>query len=187
MTDLDSKTLLILPRGKPSLPDLQMDVKRIYEAEGRLREVAIVNPNTSQELSSFFNEVCNQTTKYVSWIEYEILQAQKNLDLIKAEIIVDRLPALAKELKETGQKPNEAWREAVIAKDSNYNNMLDILNALKAAKALLASKAKTFERAYFSAKDISKQKERVVATPKNAAVGELSEPQQNFMGVTQLK
>ena len=180
-------TIIVLKRGKDNLPPLQLQMERIYHAENRLKEVAFVTPVTSLELCSFFNEVCNETTKYESWVEYEILEAQKNLDKVKSGIIIDKLPELAKELKETGQKANEAWRDAIIMRDPDYEKALDKVNALKAVKSLLHNKAESFKRAYFSAKDIAKNKDQIGATPNiSRAVGDLSDPQHSFMGTTQL-
>lgn len=180
-------SLLVLPRGKPGLPPLQLDMQLVNTAEKRLKEVAFVNPTTCLELSSFFNEACNEVTKYEAWIEYEILEAEKSLNKIKAQIIVDKLPALAKDLKDSGQKPNEAWRDAIITLDCDYERALDIVNSLYAVKMLLRGKSESFKRAYFSAKDVSRGKEQIGATPNlNGAVGQLAEPQSNFMGVTQL-
>jgi hypothetical protein len=186
-TQEESSTILVVPRGKAQLAPLNLEMKRIYEGESRLKEVAYVTPITAQELSSFFNQVCNETTKYEAWIEYEILRSQERIDTIKAGIIIDKMPELAQKLKESGQKPSEDWRAAIVALDPEYRSAVEILNALKAVKMLLHNKSETFKRAYFSASKISDDKKKISATPNlNGNIGQLSDPQTNFMGVCQI-
>ena len=141
---------LNVPRGKPGLPCIPLDMNRVYEAEGRLAEIAYVTPVTSRELSTYFNQACNEAGKYLAWVEYEILQAVKTFDICRAKVILDKAPMEAAKLKESGGKPNEDWRDALVTMDPECQNALDTVNNLKAIKALLETKVKTFERAYFS-------------------------------------
>ena len=182
----DKAIILHVPRGKTGLPPLPVDMTRIYEGEGRLKEIAYVTPVTSRELSSYFNEVCNEANKYIAWVEYEILQATKTFDLCRAKVILEKAPAEAQKLKDSGLgKPNEDWREALVTMDEDCQAALDSLNNLKAIKALLESKAKTFERAYFSAK--LNNDEKTMASPNfSGTIGQLSDPQKNFMGKAQI-
>jgi hypothetical protein len=160
---------------------------RVYEAEGRLHEIAFVTPATTRELSAYFNEACNEASKYIAWVEYELLQASKTFDLCRARVILDKAPTEAAKLKESGGKPNEDWREALVTLDPECQAALDTINNLKAIKALLEGKAKAFERAYFSAKLNSDEKDRISASPNlTGAIGQLSDPQVNFMGKTQI-
>jgi hypothetical protein len=176
-------TKLSIPRGKPGLPQLSLDMSMIYQAESRLKEISYVTPVTSRELSSFFNQATNESTKYLAWIEYEILQAKKTLDIAKAKVILEIAPVEANRLKEAGIKMNSEWREALIAMDDDCQKAQDILNALYAVKYLLEGKAKTFERAYFSAKMVAEERNMVSATPNlSGNIGQLYGNDVRLMG-----
>jgi hypothetical protein len=166
---------LSVPRGKLGLPPIVLDLSRIDHGESRLKEVSYVTPLTSRELSSFFNEVTNEATKYLAWIEYEILRAKKECDIARARVILEKVPAEAEKLMATGMKANSEWRDALIATDPEYQQCYDIVSALTAIKYLLEGKAKTFERAYFSAKLVGEERSMVSATPNlNGVNGQLN-------------
>ena len=181
------KTLKV-PRGVPDLQGLSLDMTEVYEAEGRLNEVSHVNQMTAPELSGYFNKVCNTVTKYLSWLEYEILMAEKYHGLAKATVILDEAPAAFEKIKHTGVKFNEDFRDALVARSVECNKNLDTLNALKAVRALLDNKAKTFVRAYNSCRGLSYQKSQT-PTPNftSTHIGSTFDaPQSNFMGVTRV-
>ncbi|NBP13516.1 hypothetical protein EBU95_03840 [bacterium] len=176
--ELEFKTL-ILPRGKPDLPPLKLEMAEIYKAEGRLHEVSIVSPVTAPELMGYYNMVCNLTTKYISWIEYEILVAQKHFELAKSTVILDKMPDEVKRFKDSGMKANEDFRNALIARDPECSSTLDNLNQLIAVKALLENKARSFVRAYNASRSIW---ERRSGTPTPNFNGTIGAPASNLMG-----
>jgi hypothetical protein len=182
---LDSK-FLVIPRGVPGLKPFTIDMSAVYLAEGRLPETRFVNPHTAIELTSAFNEASGLIGKYISWINYEILQAEKEFGLCKATVILDKLPEQALKLKESGIKINEDYREAMIIRDADCSRALDILNGLKASKEFLESKHRLFERAYYSCRNLIAQPQQRHGSF-NAFNGELAEPQQNFMGKNETK
>lgn len=157
--------VLEIPRGGPNSSPISLEMSPIYEAESRLEEIRMVSPETAPELIGFFNVACNTTTKYLAWVEYEILQAEKHFDLAKATVILDKSPDFFIKLKESGIKPNEDMRNALIARDEECQEYLDKLNQLKAVRALLDSKAKSFVRAHNAAKVIFERKSFVAASP----------------------
>lgn len=175
---LEFKTL-ILPRGKPDLPPLKLEMDEIYKAESRLHEVSIVSPMTAPELMGYYNTVCNLTTKYISWIEYEILVAQKHFELAKSTVILDKMPDEVKRFKDSGMKANEDFRNALISRDSECSATLDNLNQLIAVKSLLENKARSFVRAYNASRSIW---ERRSGTPTPNFNGTIGSPASNLMG-----
>jgi hypothetical protein len=183
---IGDKKSMVVPRGTPDLKPMLLDMTDIYRAEDRLEEVKVVNPLTAPELRAFFNQTSNTATKYIAWIKYEILQANKNYKLAKAEVILDKSIELFKKYKETGMKYNEDFREAIIAKDPACNELQEKINMLEAAKALLEAKVDTFVRAYFSCDSASKSREGIhgiAASPNhNATPGMLSGGGVNLMG-----
>ena len=181
---MSENTLLAVPRGKANLEPLQLDMTLVYEAEGRLFEVRTVSPATAPELTGYFNEACNLSTKYLAWIEYEILQAEKGFNLAKATVILDKAPEEYKKIAGTGIKFNEDFREALIARDLECQDRLDALNGLQAIKALIESKSKSFERAYYACRHIAESKQKTAAMPNfSGTIGQTYEDEQNnFMG-----
>jgi hypothetical protein len=155
----------------------------IDEAERRLHEVRIVSNASAKELEGLFNEAANSTSKYMAWVEYEILKATKQHTLDRSTVILDKAPEEAKRLKETGIKMNEDLREALIARDEDCQKSLDVLNSLKAVKALLESSYWTFIRAHNSSSQVAQQK-GIAPTPNfSGSIGQTyNTPQQNLMG-----
>ena len=154
MTDLiNQAAILELPRGDLNKGSLQLDMSIIYAAESRIAEIRTINPATIADLIATFNEATNVTTKYVSWIKFEILRAKRNYDLAKATVILDKLPAEIARLKESGLKDNADFRSALYARDSECRQTKDIMDALEAAKAFLDAKIKSFERSYWDSKE----------------------------------
>jgi hypothetical protein len=175
---------LSIPQGTPGAKSLDLDMGLVRLAEQRLPEVRMVSPVTAAELSAFFNEACAQATKYLAWIEYQILVAEKNLDFEKSRVILDVAPEEFKKMKDTGIKYNEDFRNALIARDSGCQTMTDIYNSLQAAKALITGHADSFKRAHYSCKEIASAKSSGAATPHiNGAIGQTYEQDQdNFIG-----
>jgi hypothetical protein len=156
---------LTIPRGTPGQPAIALNMGEVYTAERRLNEVSLATPDTAPMLMGYFNEVCNTTTKYLSWVEYEILMAQKNHELAKATVILERSVEEFKKLKDTGIKYNEDFRNAVVARDPDCQSTLDTLNALMAVRALLDSKARTFVRAYNATRSLAERRSLNAAMP----------------------
>lgn len=181
-------TVLSVPRGGVDQPPLQLDMKLLHEAEGRLNEVRVVTPVTAIELTGFFNEACNLSNKYLAWVEYEIIQAKRNYDLARATVIleksVDEYEKQKARFKELGVKFNEDFREAMVIKDIECMQRKDVLDALEAVKFLIEAKSKSFERAYYACRLISDNKNRSAASPNfSGVIGQTYDTlQDNFMG-----
>lgn len=176
---LDSNTLVI-PRGLPGLAPIKLDMSKIYEVEGRIQETRYANPHTAIELTALFNEASGLASKYIAWINYEILQAEKEFDMCKAVVILDKLPEQLAKIKTLGIKPNEDYRNALITKDPECQKALDVLNGLKSVREFVESKHKLFERSYYSCRNVMAQP--IKYTPINTNTGSTFEPQRNFMG-----
>lgn len=181
MNSLSNKRVLSVPRGNPNQPALELDLGPLDEAERRLYEVRLNNPALAKDLEGTFNEAANLASKYLAWVEYEILQAQKNHDLNRAVVILEVIPEKAKELKELGIKMNEDYREAMITKDEACAKSLDILNSLKAVQALLKANMDTFVRAHYSARNNDKNQATVPTPNFTNVVGQMPD-NANLMG-----
>jgi len=173
-------TVLSIPRGVPGLPPLDLEMKPIYDAERRLHEIRVVTPGTRSELQGFYNETCNLTSKFIAWVEYERLQAVKNLGLERARVILEEAPAQFQKLQDSGIKFNEDFREAVVMRDIKYQEALDRLNSIIAVKTLLDGKFWTFHRAFNSCGEMSMNKGLISASPN--LTGTLNTDDGNFIG-----
>lgn len=181
-----NQTTLVVPRGTPNLDPIKLVMSEIYSIEARIPEVRFVNEVTGIELAGSFNHAISITGRYLSLIEYEILQADKYLNEAKSDVIIDKTPDEAKRLKDLGIKMSEDIREALVYRDPTYQKRLDILNGLKATKMLLKEKHDAFKRAYYSC-DSKVNGARTFGGKKiNGSVGMLTEPQGNMMGENQL-
>lgn len=181
MNTLSEPRILRVPRGLPNKPPLELNMEILDTAERRLHEVRLANPALSKDLEGLFNEAANTATKYLAWVKYEILQAEKNYTLDRATVILEKLPEEALKLKDKGIKMNEDYREALIARDEACSKSLDILNALKAVQSLLEASSETFIRAHYS----SRNKEKEMAPTPNfiGTTGQTVDVSQaNFMG-----
>lgn len=186
MIDNLTTTSLSVPRGTPGLVGMSLDMTLVYEAERRLTDLRSVNHETAPELMLYFNNSLNQIAKYMAWVEYEILNAEKYYGIAKAEVMLDKAPELFKtRYKETGIKFNEDFREAVVAKDQTCQERLDTLNYLKAVKVFLENKASAFAKAHYTAKASLEHRRGINPMPNlTGTVGELANVGEGFMGIS---
>ena len=182
---METGTSILVPRGIPNLAPLTLDMTKVYIAESRIVETKAVGPATAPELKAVFNEANAIVSKYIAWVKYELNQAQTYIDLAKAEVILDKLPEKLREYKEKGIKDNADLREALVTQDTQYRDRKNAYYALEAVKCLLEAKAKSFDRAYWDCKKDDKNSGGYQSFPMKE--GELSDPQGNFMGVSQFK
>lgn len=173
--------LLLVPRGTPGLEPLRLDMTEVYHTERRLREVAFATPGTAPELQATYNVAANEIGKYISWVKYEKLRAEKELKLAKARVIIDDLPGHAARLKESGIKMNEDIRDAYFVKDKACSEMMEKINAIEAVLALLESKFWSFIRAHDSVSNTA-AKRGMTGINMNATPGQLETTEGGFMG-----
>lgn len=173
----ESKSLTV-PRGTPNLAPMSLDMTEVYLVELRLPDIRTANPGNAQELMGTFNAASNTLVKYIAWVDYEILQAQKFLGISKATVILDKAQEELK--KYPGLKNNEDFRNALIARDPECQERLDKLNGLIAVRALLDGKVKSFVRAYYTAQAVV---ERRGSNPsQNFTATAVGAPHENVMG-----
>ena len=147
---LDSGRTIEAPRGKSGASNMQLNMTRVDLAESRLSEVKTLNIGVAADLKSVFNDAMSDLTRYLALVKYEYLQAKQNMELAKAEALLDKYPEYVRSyLKDAGMKDNSDIRDAFIARDVQYREWQSIINHLEALTALLEAKNKTIERAYW--------------------------------------
>ena len=150
MSDLINKKSikLITASGKV----LEISTEIIYHAESLLPGILTANKGNVNGLISNFNRAMISISQSLVQVNYEIVQAEKALKLVKAKIILDDLPEKIKSYRSMGIKDNADIRESIVLSDEDYQKHEDILNRLRAVKELLQVKYNMFDRSYWDAK-----------------------------------
>lgn len=141
---------LSIPRGTPNKDPIQFDMNRIDYAESRLPEVKVLNLGVVADLKSVFAEAMSDLGRYLATARFEYLQAKQQMELARAEALLDKYPDYVKStLKDNGMKDNSDIREAFINRDPMFAHWQSVINHLDAMISLLEAKNKTVERAYW--------------------------------------
>lgn len=148
---------IIVPSTLKGIPGPTLDLRVVNIAEARIPEVAIVTPEKAPELLAAFNVAYLEASRMAIQLEEELLRAKQTVERVKALIILDRAPKILTERGlSTGKNPagSADLRQAVIDSDPEYQQAVDIVNAIDCYMALMKNKAKGIEMAYTSVKRI---------------------------------
>jgi len=126
-----SKKLIIPGHGHCKQLELSMD--KIKEAQSRTHETKVVTPATYNELEYVFNEAYRDAIKYITEIRHEKTKIEKSMQERKADIILDIIPKMLADQPKSSN--NADFRNAVIARDEEYQNHLEHLNKLVALES----------------------------------------------------
>lgn len=133
---------IVLPAFGKS-PKLNLDMNVIREAERRLVEAKTVSPVTYPDLSHCYNESYRMLKQHLSNLGYQLLLAEKAIEMAKADVI---LGSYAEHLKD---KPKSAGstdlRNAFLTRDKAYNEALDRSHQLQAIISNFEGKVKVLE------------------------------------------
>lgn len=136
----ETREVIIPPLGER--PEVYLPFNKIFEGESRLYEAQTVNPSTYSELEYTYGEGYREAKTHLAVVGYEIAQTDKMLQKIKSEHIIDHYPEF---LKETKVRDSASVRDAFLAKQSDYMEAVERLNALKALEKHMENKVKVFE------------------------------------------
>lgn len=143
MTDLIANDHSIILPAFGKSPQLTLDMGIIREAEQRLIEAKTVSPVTYTELSHCYNESYRMLKMHLSNLGYQLLMAEKALQIAKADVI---LGAYADYLV---GKPKNAGsvdlRDAFLTRNEAYNAALDRSHQLQAIISNFDGKIKVLE------------------------------------------
>jgi hypothetical protein len=146
----DEKTCsLIVPRvsGPPAL----LSIRKIYETECRIREVATVNAQKAPELLAVLNVTYLEINDLLGQLELLAYEAQKALSSRQAIVLLDIAPGI---LESRGLKTSVDLRDAILNQDSGYVECQDRIAQIKAVTSLLEGKREGIVMAYTSIKKI---------------------------------
>lgn len=134
-----------------NMPEVGIDLGKTKEAENRLIEAKTVNPVTYTDLEHCFNESYRELKRHMSTLGLHIAKAEKELGLIKAEVLLDKYPdflaAKSADCKAKGIKFQDSadHREAFLIRDEEYQKGLDHLAKLKAIESYCEGRVKVME------------------------------------------
>lgn len=152
----DEKTCSILaPRA--NLPPMPLSLQRIYEAESRIRDVALVNQHKAPELLACFNIAYLDLNDHIRQLELLLHDAKKVANRRRSVVILDEVPkVLSEKGLNTARSPggSEDQRQAVLDMDDEYVAHTDRVAQVKCLIELLDGKRKAIEWAYTSVKKI---------------------------------
>lgn len=153
MSDLikEAEHALVVPRAGADVSAIVIDLETILRAEARIIEVQAVTPMKAGELLATFNVSWRDLHYNICLLEKEKNDAQRELNRIRATVILERAPKL---IKEKGLSDNKETREACVTLDPEYDKAQEVLDQLVAAIELLKGKLKSFEMAYTSVKKL---------------------------------
>jgi hypothetical protein len=148
---METQTLLVVPRGDPSLGTLNLEMEFVYWAENRISEVATVNPHKAPELLAVFNKAWSELGKLRTKLKMELGTAQQQVNLRRGQVLLDEADGV---LKGKGLATSKDLREAVVEVDSKFQELSARLHTLQVYEEWLEVKSKSLEMAYTSVKKI---------------------------------
>ncbi len=152
--------ILKVPRGRPDLEPMTLDLTELNFAKERLKEISGVNRDTGPELVSYFAEAFFEAKRMYTQIEFELNSAQKESKQLRAFILLEKVPeklkskGLSSSSKPTG---SEDLRDAVIETDPDYAALQERIVTIKYCSELLSSYVEAIKMAYFSVQKIMSQ------------------------------
>lgn len=150
-------TAIVCPRGNPDLQPLVLDLTKIYKIQNRICEVAFVTAGKAPELLARFNEAFLDCHEQVVALEYELVQAKRVQNRIRAIIIIDKAPGILESKGLTSGKSragSEDLRNAVLDQDDDYLKACETVAQIECIIELFRGKMRGFQMAYESTKKI---------------------------------
>lgn len=121
-----------------------LDMTCAKEAETRALEVKLVNPITFPELEIMVTRAYQELRRNHTVVNFLIAEAEKNLDRVKADALLDRYPAFL-EGRPKGMD-NADTRKAFLSRDKDYSDTEERIQMLQATESFLDGKIKVMER-----------------------------------------
>lgn len=152
---MNAQVAIMVPR--PDGTSVALDMGEIYQAEARVKEVAIVNAHKAPELLAVFNMAFLTLNDHLRKLEMCLNEADKKARQIRSVIILDKVPEIlkAKGLA-SARSPggSEDQRQAVLDADADYTAARDRVELIRCMIELLKGKRQAFEMAYTSIKKL---------------------------------
>lgn len=133
---------MVIPAYK-GIKAIELDISSTRASESRFHEVKIVNPSTYVDLEHSFNESYRELKRHSATIGYQITMAEKALEQVKAEIVLDKYPTYMAGKPKSSD--NADMRKAFMMRDQEYLEALDRIAMLRAMESWVDGRTKVIE------------------------------------------
>jgi hypothetical protein len=157
MSDVNSGTLIFVPRALPGNSPLKFDLGEILKAESRITDIATVTVAKAPEMMALFNVIYLNLSGMISSVQFEYELAKKRKDETRAIALIDKIPGILKEKGLTSAKSpmgSEDIRNALLDLDTDYGEAQEKVIQLKCILSLLEGKRDSIDRAYTAVKKV---------------------------------
>jgi len=157
---LSAKQALVVPRADGSAPYV-FDMRPIFKAEARLVELQGITKFKANELVVAFINACDESKKFLSILNGELLRAKEQLKYVRGIVVLDRAVDVLKSkglVSSSSKSPagSEDLRDAVVHTDKEYKEAVDRLAQVTAAAEYMDGKVEKMRMAYFCANAANK-------------------------------
>ena len=157
MSDETSDLTIYAPAGVPGGAETAINMSHWGRLEARIQEIAHVTPTKAPEMLATFNRAALDLDQLSGQLELEYQSAMREVDRLKGEILLDRVPRiLAEKGLATAKNPmgSEDMRQAVLSQEKDYQAQLERVDQLKALLKMVRGKFDAFERAFRSVRTL---------------------------------
>lgn len=141
---------------------LDVDLREVYAAETRTSELAAVNRQRAPELSSALGRGHGFAAEAYVRLSHYVNLAGNALKKREAVIILDEAQqVLIEKGLTTSRSPGGSadFRAAVVAADSQYGALQDLLEQLKAVRGLVSVKMDSLQKSYYGVMAVYKSQD----------------------------
>ena len=168
------------PSANPAAPDLQIDLSEIRAAEGRIHEIATLNPQKAPELLATLNSAWRAVNEHLLTLKTEAVRAARRVNEVRSAVLLDEVVEKLKAKGLTSPKSpagSEDLRHAVLDGDQRYQDALERARLIECVVELIDGKRRSIEMAFYVAKEI-------MAGRRNGGIGNVSLPARLEEGLT---
>lgn len=154
---INMSQIIHIPSVSPNGNAIEIDFSYWAQQEARIAEIATVTGVKAPELLATFNRACLELDRIANNVELEYHNSVRAADRLRAEILIDKVPGIliSKGLATTkNPMGSEDLRNAVLARDPDYDQALERSEQLKALNKLMRGKFDAFERAFRSVRTL---------------------------------
>jgi hypothetical protein len=149
-TTLHQLPSLIIPAAGPRadgsfvIPARRLSLEFTKAFESRVLDTRTVNPSTYNDLEYTLSLAYQELKGHFAEITYSLAKAEKMVDDVRAEVLLDRYPEFIKDKPRSMDTPDT--RKSFVQKDEGYSKALEYRDMLKAYEMLIEGRIKAVEK-----------------------------------------
>ena len=122
----------------------KLDLKAVFEAEGRLIEGKDVNAATYGALEYLYNEGYRQSKMHLATVSFQKIRAERQRDREKSRVILEVLPPLLE--GKPASYNNSDFRHSILVSDEKYNSVCEHIDLLTSMEHFFETRISVFEK-----------------------------------------